>query len=463
MRLPPVVALALAALAVAGCLDSSDTAPGSAAPQEGWVSAERIPDDGFDYAGEWDWAHGGDPAGHALASNHQHAHGVELVGYNPLTRVLEGGDPLGHDASFIALDHWTDGTAHYVCVAHYQAGPGGGATIVDVTDPTEPTMLATVLSGMQNSDCQFTDDGRFLFVASYLGATPGLPGVPPPVGDLMAEGVLVYDVGDKAEPRFLRHDTNGADMNAYHNVFTAKIGGTNYVFQTYTGTILALDEQTGALEAVGRLPVADHDLWVGRHPVTGQWLAITGAGPAMAIYAVDDPARPTLLAEWVPSEDKYTGWHRQWPVLEPVEGRALMLVAGEEGASAADPTWYSVIDFTDPAAIEELGHWSIPVPEAAATQHEFESWDGYFATANYHSGMWVIDIGTLERARDPVTIGYYLPHEDPIENGGVAPPAGASTPNVWGAAFDDRGFIYVADRTSGLYVLRIAATPPLEG
>ncbi|HUR26007.1 MAG TPA: hypothetical protein VM327_08365 [Candidatus Thermoplasmatota archaeon] len=456
--------LVLPALLLAACLDSpgesNEATPDGPFPRPP-VSAERIPHDGFDYAGEWDWSHGGDPTGHALASNHAHSHGIDLVGYNPLTRIQEGSDPLGHDASFIALDSWTDGAGHYyVCVAHFQAGPGGGATIVDVTDPTEPVMLATVLSGMQNSDCMFTDDGRFLLVAAYSGYTPGLP-LPPPAGDLAAQGVLVYDVSDKANPRFLHHDTVGVDGNAYHNVFTARIGDTNYVFQTYTGNILALDEETGRLTLLSTLPVADHDIWVGHHPLTGNWIAITGAGPAMAIYDVEDPRAPKPLAEWTPSEEKYTGWHRQWPLENDVDGHAIMLVAGEEGASAADPTWYTALDFTDPTDIVELGHWSIPVPEGAATQHEFESWNGYVATANYHSGVWVLDIGSLARAQSPVTIGYYLPHEDPVANGGVAPPAGPSTPNVWGTVFDDRGFIYAADRTSGLYVLRIAATPPL--
>lgn len=462
MRSWPV--LLLAALSLAACLDdgsSDDEATAGPFPRPP-VSAERIADDGFDYAAEWDWTHGGDPAGHTLAANHAHSHGVELVGYNPLTRLQEGSDPLGHEASFIALDSWTDGAGrYYVCVATFGAGPAG-ATLVDVTDPTEPAVLATALSGMQNSDCMFTDDGRFLLVAAYTGSLQGVPGVPPPAGDLQAQGVAVYDVSDKAAPRFLHHDTTGVTPDAYHNVFTAKIGGVNYVFQTYTGNILVLDEETGALTLVSTLPVADHDIWVGHHPVTGQWIALTGAGPAMAIYDLEDPRTPVPLAEWTPSEDRFTGWHRQWPLENLVDGRALMLVAGEEAASATNPTWYTVLDFTDPAAIEELGHWSIPNPDAAATQHEFESWNGYVATANYHSGVWVLDIGTLERAQQPVTIGYYLPHEDPVAAGGAAvPPAYVSTPNVWGTAFDDRGFIYAADRTSGLYVLRIAATPPL--
>jgi hypothetical protein len=451
---------AAALLLLAGCLSSGDGERGPGPTGPGGlpsVNATRLPDPGTAFAAAQDWEHGGDPAGHSLREAHAHSFGMELVGYNPLTRLDEGGEPLGHDASFIALDAWWADGKYYACVAHYQAGPGGGATLVDVTDPTSPTVLATVLSGMQNSDCQFTDDGRFLLVGSYLGATPGVPGAPPPVGDLMAEGVLIYDVSDKANPRFLRHDTTGAGLDGYHNVFTAKIGGTNYVFQTYTGTILSLDEDTGELTPVGKLPVADHDLWVGRHPLTQQWIAVTGAGPAMAIYGVDDPSRPVPLAEWVPSEDRYTGWHRQWPVDRLVEGRALMLVAGE-----LDESWYTVLDFTDPTAIAELGHWRTP-KEPRASAHEFEQWDGYFATANYHDGVWMLDIGSLQRAQEPVTLGYYLPHEDPLEHGGTpVPPATAGMPNVWGTAMDDRGLVYAADRISGLYVLGFGATPPLR-
>lgn len=446
----------LVATAFAGCAVDQPT-PTSPSPSDTPppvtfyppASADRLPDPAHDFAGEWDWEHTGIPSGHSISAQHAHSFGLELAAYNPLTKLVGGESLASHDSSYIAIDTWND---TYACVAHWAASGGGGAAIIDIRDPENPVVLSSAESGMYNSDCMFTDDGKYLLVGAYSGAGDAVPGVPPPAGDLRAIGVNVYDITDAASPVFLFHDVNGADGNAYHNVYSAQINGTNYVFQTYTGNILALDPGATSLRSVSKVDVADHDMWVGHHPITGQWIMITGAGGGAMIYDMGNPAIPKKLGEW--ASDEYTGWHRQWPLYNTVDGRALMMVAGEEGGQ----TWYTVLDFTDPQDLIELGHWTIPTP-LTETQHEFETWDGYVATANYHQGLWLIDIGTMERALNPVTIGYYLPHEVAQTQGGTANlPAYASAPYVWGAAFDTRGYIYTADYTSGFYVLKFDAT-----
>ena len=447
------VILGLAVAAFAGCVgdeantpDADDVPPATYYPP---VDTDRLPVPDLDFTTAFDPTHGGDAGAHADPTQHEFEYGMTLVGYNPMTSPDEGGLPTSYDSSYIAIDTW--GT--YACVAHWSPSGGGGAEILDITDPTQPRHIGSAQSGMFNSDCMFTDDGDYLLIGAYLGVHDGLPIVPAPLGDLLANGVAVYDVKDKANPVFLFHDVDGTDANQYHNLFTAKINEVNYVFQTYTGSILELDAEGGDLKVVSSVPVADHDMWVGNHPVTGEWLMITGAAGGTAVYNVDDPTKPVDLGVWE-SHDGLTGWHRQWPLLNTVEGHALMLVAGEEGCSS--PTYYTVLDFTDPNDLIEMGNWTIP--NGCATQHEFESFGGYFATANYHQGLWLIDIGTIERAADPVTLGYYLPHNLPAEHGGTVNQPGASNPNVWGAAFDDRGYIVTADSFSGVYLLEFGAT-----
>lgn len=90
--------------------------------------------------------------------------------------------------------------------------------------------------------------------------------------------------------------------------------------------------------------------------------------------------------------------------------------------------------------------------------HEFETWNGYVACGNYHAGLWLFDIGTLERAKDPVTLGYYLPHEVPATGLGTHNTAFAFNPYTWGGYFDERGYVYTADWGSGLYVLKFDGT-----
>jgi len=125
-----------------------------------------------------------------------------------------------------------------------------------------------------------------------------------------------------------------------------------------------------------------------------------------------------------------------------------------------------VLDWTDPTNVTALGHWQIPGnPEikepgqlCSMNSHEFNTWNGYVATGNYHAGVWVFDAGSPERLTSPVTIGYYEPHETPAMEGGTRNAPFAWSPDVWGAYFDSRGYILAADWYSGFYVLKFPGT-----
>jgi len=94
------------------------------------VSAERLPAVTEDLSHAIDPDHGGAAYLHAVPALHTGSHGMELVGYNPLTRPLEGDSPLGSDSGYAAIDVWHN----LVCVTHFAGSTGalGGATIVDI-------------------------------------------------------------------------------------------------------------------------------------------------------------------------------------------------------------------------------------------------------------------------------------------------------------------------------------------
>ncbi|HLE47225.1 MAG TPA: hypothetical protein VI818_02925, partial [Candidatus Thermoplasmatota archaeon] len=260
---------------LAGCVQTP-SAPQAAGPIAtegpfGAVTAERLPAPTKDFSKVISPDHGMQTsAGHHIRELHTDSYGIELVGYTPLTEIMGGEPPSAQDTGYIAMDTWQN----YVCVAKF-AGTGG-FVIADIKDPAKPKVVSSAHSGFVDSDCQFTDDGDYLILATLAGATDGVPGAPPPVGDAAAKGLEVYDVKDKTKPRLLYRDQQRSELNSYHNVFTAKINGTNYVFQMYAANVFAIDANANQMRWVSKMPRAQHDMWVGHHPVTGEWIAITG-------------------------------------------------------------------------------------------------------------------------------------------------------------------------------------------
>lgn len=453
---------------IAGCISEDPVDPTT---DDDWATdapsvwGDRVPPPDVDLSTAIDEDHGGAPYLHAVRELHEGSYGLELVGYNPLTRPTENADKEGADSGYGAIDTWRN----LVCIAHFAGSGGalGGATIVDIEDPTNPVVLSSIPSAAVNSDCQFTDDGKFLLLATYTGVNQGT-GLPAPLHDAGSQGVSVYDMSNPADPKFLFLDTDGAGGSGYHNVFTAMIDGTHYVFQTYTNKIYKINDDATALEFVSETEFSNHDLWVGQHPITKDWMIVTGAGRGTGIININDPANPETIGVWEgDAANRSVGWHRQWPLSELVDGRAYMVVAGEECGNG-DSLPYQVLDWTDPSMPVMTGSWWIPGQPANPREaqphlcemnaHEFETWNGYVATGNYHAGVWMFDIGTPERTIEPTTVGYYLPNEIPQAQLGTANVPFVWSPDVWGAYFDERGYVITADWHSGLYILSFGGT-----
>ena len=434
---------------------------------ETWASSvdvNRTPKPEHDFSKDIDPTHNGVPGLHAVRALHTGSHNIKLAGFDPLVAKR---NPGAHDTGFVAIDTWgdLDNKTHLACVTHFVGN--GGVDIVDITDPKKPVMLSFIDSGMLNSDCQFTDDGKYLFLGSYLGANVGqgqfremFRQVPVPgLYDVLASGISAWDVTDKKAPKYI----NFWETGDFHNLFTVTIDGVYYVTQTYSRFIYKFDPASGGkLTKVGETKAMQHDMTVTRHPVTGDWYLITGKGGGTAFYLFNDPTQPIEVGEWA-AQKGATGWHEQEAIPQLVNGRALVVVAGETGGGNTLP--YAILDWTDPANPFMLSTWTLPGNPSSNpphfynfSPHEIYTWNGYVAVANYHAGVWVFDVGSEERMNAPVTIGYYLPHEEPAMYGAPHNPPFAFNPDVWGAYFDDRGYIVTADWGSGLYILEMPAT-----
>ena len=401
-----------------------------------------------------------DHANHQLPMLHAGGHGLSLVGHASIGDLL----PATTRGSITQVDVWGD----YAAVSGMEGGLA--FAIVDVTDPAAPKPVSWWPSAADGWTARFSDDGQYVFYGCQMfPAQPGVglaynptshvlgtcedPSAPHAPGQNPA-GIVVVDVKDKASPRFVTFLPAGGS----HNIFVTAINGTDYVFTASTA-ILKFDREAGTLEQVAEVPGV-HDATVAKHPVTGDWLLFTGTGQ-LAIYNVNDPANPVPVYE-APKEPDFIGWHEQTLVPGLVDGRVVLALGGETFRSVGGvPDQVDFLDVTDPANPVKLSTWKPPfqprlpwagylysVHEMAATP------TGQVAVSWYHAGVWVLDVSTKERQAEPVTLAAYLPNEQvSVTPSTFAQTAVPYVPFVWGAGWDDRGYLVVPDMHTGLYVL----------
>ncbi len=446
--------LAAFALALAGCASDSEDPKGT--DSDPAVAAFVPPEPDFDFSTVVDPDHGG----HEVAALHTAGSGLAQAGHATVQDIL----PAGVRGSITQVDVWGD----YAVVSGMEGGMA--FALVDISDPAAPVAVSWFPSVADGWTARFSGDGQYVFYGCQMFGAPYTPvnevrgtcedpealhapasavgGNPP--------GVIAVDVSDKTNPIFVDFlATSGS-----HNIVAAEINGTDYVF-TSAVTILKFDREAGELTQVAELPGV-HDASVAQHPVTGDWLLFTGTGE-LSIYNVNDPANPVLLFEGDGTQG-WTGWHEQTMVPGLVDGRAILVVAGENmlgTGGEALPDIVSVLDVTDPAAPVLLGQWQPPFRPTAPwvsylySVHEIAATPtGQVAIAWYHAGVWVIDVSTDERQTAPVTLAAFQPHEDL----NVVPSTFAQTPLpyipfVWGAGWTAEGRLVVPDMHTGLYVL----------
>jgi hypothetical protein len=466
MRLPPA-AFAAFLLAAAGCLADAPAPPPGAALS--WFEPVVPPVPDFDFSSVVQPDHGG----HSVAALHAAGHGLDLAGHASVQDLL----PLGVRGSVTAIDVWGD----YAVVAGMEGGLA--FVIVDLSDPSDPRPVGWAPANANGWTARFSEDGNLVFYGCQMAALQSTPTNPgqvvgtcedPSEPHLPADvapgsnpaGVSVWDVSDKADPRFVTF----TPVAGSHNLFVQRIGGVDYVFTSATA-ILRFDRAAGSLEVVAEVP-GRHDATVAQHPVTGDWLLFTGA-EELTIYEVNDPAAPQVVYEGKGREgEPWVGWHDQVLVPRLVDGRAILLLAGESSCNNVPlqcprstgerlPDVISVVDVTNPLEPALLSQWQPPfasslpwngylwsVHEMAATPQ------GQVAIAWYHAGVWVIDVSTRERQSDPPILAAYQPHEDV----NVVPSTFVQTPVpyvpfVWAVGWKADGHLLVPDMHTGLYVL----------
>ncbi len=458
---PFLLTLALLAAGFAGCVNVPvDVAnePVDPAPTTTTFEPFTVPIPDFDFSTVVDPDHGN----HQLPMLHMGGHGLKRVGHTGVGSVL----PPGMSGSITQIDVWGD----YAVVSGFEGDLG--FIIVDIADPTNPKPLSYFPSVASDWTAKFSNDGQYVFLGCQViaplspgGLAKGTCEDPDAVhGSTAKGGVTIVDVSDKSNPAFVTF----VPTNAAHNLQVAEIDGVDYVF-TNGVDIVRFDRETLTGEVVANV-AGRHDSTVAQHPITGDWLLLTGTGE-LAIYNINDPAMPEPILEGF---EGMRGWHEQTVIPQLVAGRFVVVLGGESFASVSGiPDEVGFLDITDPANPEMLSTWTPPfvsaVPWASYLYsiHEIATTpQGQVAISWYHGGVWVLDVSTEERLKEPATVAAYLPSE-PIN---VLPAMFVQTPVpyvpfVWGASWDARGYLVIPDMHTGVYVLEPewGLNPVLDG
>ncbi len=332
----------------------------------------------------------------------------------------------------------------------------GVIIMVDLSDPTDPKRLGVGLVG----DASHPLDVKFDASGAYVFATA--------TGQIHA-----FDVSDPSNPL-----PAGAMLPpgvACHMSALGVVAGVEYFFCTGDPTGLTVyrvvDVSPGrALVPVGRSSPdggpqvggslfgglgAPHDMTFQEDPVTGDpILVVSNRGFGVRVLDIRDPANPVQLARWHGEGADHFSNHMHTAMVTLVNGTRYVIVSPEILDSGNPPAVW-MLDATDYANLILAAEWTAPndhpSPGFTFTTHQWQVAEERLYLGYYHAGVWVLDLPTIldpgfrdDPARGDV-LGYYLPHEDPVE------PA-AMVPNVWDVTLRN-GLIFATDISSGLYVL----------
>jgi hypothetical protein len=391
------------------------------------------------------------------------AHGVKLVGYSDLE---------GRPGFKIALHR--DGERWLLYLGHFWHS---GWTVVDVTDPSEPTPIGFI-EGPPNTWTLQVQAADGLLVTSMEHPETGWGFERDPVS---AEGVAIYDLAADpiTPPRIGMYHTGGrgTHRNFYAGGPYAYLAANQEGFHGNILTVISLEDPSQPEEisrwwvpgqhlAGGEIPEHDYYLHGPAH-VEGD-LAYAGFGGAgMVILDVADPARPRKVGGLdFRGFGSKIGCHS----VVPLPGTDLVAVNSEAiDEHGHEPHNYCfLVDVSDPTSPWVVGSVPQPNPGDGLGLHSYFDKGGRFGPHNQHhpqgdlvhsrpdllfmtyfnAGLRIFDVA---EPRAPREVAWYVP-EAPVERRGVLPHDLET--QFEDVLVDRRGNIYCTDKNWGLFVLR---------
>ena len=324
-------------------------------------------------------------------------------------------------------------------------GAGGQAYFWDVTDPSSPSLIDSVVVDARTvNDVKVSEDGR-ICVISREGASN------------RRNGLVILDCSNPRDVQILATFDDGL-TGGVHNVFVYR----NHVYAVNNGrkydVISIEDPRNPRRVGVFELDTPGHgvhDVWiVDGIAYSSNWADGTVMVDVGNGIAGGSPSHPVEIGRI----QAYGGRnHAAFPYRSPT-GRTYVFMGDEifpyglNVAGGSTPNraagYIHIIDVTDPEHPEEVARYEVP----EAGSHNFWIEDDKLYAAFYNGGLRVVDIaGELKgnlyyQGRE---IAQFIPY-DP--NGYVA-----NAPFTW-ASQPHKGYIFFSDWNSGLWAVQL--NPP---
>ncbi len=423
---------------------------------------------------------------------------MEVVGHNNLDVRGFNGDVWKYK-NYAYVGHWGFADSATGNDRFCPSPPNNGVAVVDVTNPANPTRVAT----LQNPTGTSAED-----VVVYTAAYGPLAG-----RDIAASGIqwcggarhdpnaihglMLWDVTDARNPKQLGFYNSGCCTRGVHEfeIESRTDLGRTFAYATVpAGSYPDAENANGLRDAAGKGDFRLIDITDPGRPFEVSTWKVQQAGGPFAAQGCDadgnyghgaepsedgklvflsywdsgylrldltDPARPVYTGRAAfPSNADGDAHSSQYD-----EKRQLLFSADEDFCKTSGPSiekgfgYMRVWDFSNPANVQQIG--SYRTPRSLGTDDQgagdfvihnnflvgktlYQSW--------YSDGVRVVDVSD---PRNPKEVAYFVP---PATQNPVKPSQRGTLTNttqVWGVVVDSAtGLVYASDMNSGLWILR---------
>ena len=353
---------------------------------------------------------------------------------------------------------WVEGTTLYI---GHMRNPGG-TTIVDVSDPRQPRIIARidVPDGWHSHKVRVSGD---IMVVNHekLGAE----------GDAgFGGGLGIYDVANPAQPRLIsKWRTGGRGVHRYD--FDGRYAYISPTAEGYVGNIVMILDlidpahptEVGRWWIPGQWKAGGEDYpWHGgpsprcHHPLRrGDRLYVSYWHHGLFILDISDLSRPRLVSAVNTSPAFPHPTHTCLPMASLIKGRDILVVADEDVAKLypSPPAFTWIYDITHETQPTPIATWQVdgidpdgaPQEPMTGCHQPSERVSGTIIPfAWFAQGMRLVDIADPFR---PKEVAHYIP----------ATPRGGTRPSSNDVTIDSRGIVYLDDRINGVDILETSA------